>query len=58
MENKKTSGYTIFELTIVVAIIGILAAVAVPRLCGFTSWQKNEFVSRIGRLLNDCMLQF
>jgi type IV pilus assembly protein PilA len=35
--NKKSDGFTLVELIVVIAILGIIAAVAIPRLAGFRS---------------------
>lgn len=34
---KKTNAFTMIELIIVIAIIGILVGIAIPRLSGFTN---------------------
>lgn len=58
MLRNKTKGFTLIELIVVVAIIGVLAAILVPSMIGYLSDSKLSTANANAKLVYNCSATF
>lgn len=55
--NRKQTGFTIIELVIVIVVLGILAAVAIPRFTDFTGSSRQAVLAGLSGAINSANTQ-
>ena len=56
MKNKKVNGFTMVEMIVVMAIIGVLAGILVPSLVGYVNKARRSADAATGKqIYNDVM---